>query len=316
MTKTIQHTHSPILLFIVLFSIQLVFSQKKYTVNNTPGTAADFSDIQKAIDFAKNGDTIYVQHSANSYNGFTLNKRLYIYGRSHSLPDYITTINGDLQLTKNGSGSVIQAMYFQKGITTSNNAGDISNIILQNNKLSGITLSTTSNYSFNNILIIGNVFEGDGEVFIGENCQNISFTNNVSSLDFRFDMNSNTLTIKNNIFNKKNKFLFNSKNGTLNISDCIFVCYNKFEGNVNFTNENSSKTIVKNCYAFNYKGIHSIFGDEQTELIDCTENKDPLFLKVGEGETSISKNKFNPLEDDLRLQPNSPVKGGAGVFGN
>lgn len=321
MTKTIQHTHSPILLFIVLFSIQLVFSQKKYTVNNTPGTAADFSDIQKAIDFAKNGDTIYVQHSANEYNNFILNKRLHIRGRSHSLPNYITKI-GNINISKGASGSSIMAMNMKSIQINDNGSGNLKNILICNNKIKNINLKDEDNkYTFDNIQIIGNVLEKKekgsvGSLVFGKNCTNIIMSNNVIRLYLIFDIDSNNLLYMNNIHYFSTPS-FKVNNNTLKIQNCIFVTNSDYESEVLFENIESGNVEISNCYTFNYgKGTYTFEKSDKIKLTNSKENIDPIFVKVNlNGESIAGNGEFNALEDDLHLQPNSPAKG-AGVFGN
>jgi len=51
------------------------------TVSNNPGSLAQYSTIQAAVNASSNGDTIYVQGSASRYNGFNItDKRLTVIG--------------------------------------------------------------------------------------------------------------------------------------------------------------------------------------------------------------------------------------------
>lgn len=307
--------HTFIIATYLFLNILYATAQTTFTVNNTPNTVADFTIVQDAIDAAKDGDIIHIQPSTINYMSFKVTKRLSIYGRSHSLSGYTTSAT-IVYLTGQASGSRIEGINITEGIFESdNNTGNISNITIKNNKINGISLKSNANHNFDNITIIGNVLEGEENIFFDNNCSNVYLTNNIIGVPLEFEMSSNSVTIKNNIFYNYKDYNFTSKEGTLNISNCIFICKSKFRASVVFNNNgNQSKTIVKNCITYNYddniEGEYMFSGDEETKIIDCAENQDPLFINVN---SLAYQGKFDPNKDDLHLQSNSPIKS-AGVY--
>ncbi|WP_315823466.1 hypothetical protein [Paraflavitalea speifideaquila] len=61
---------------------------KIWRVNNNPGVAADFTDLQSAHNGAAGGDTLHIEGSPNSYGGATFNKKLIVLGPGYFLDEY------------------------------------------------------------------------------------------------------------------------------------------------------------------------------------------------------------------------------------
>ena len=77
-----------IFVFISLMCVVALNANAKiWRVNNALGVSADFAKLSDAIDAAAVGDTLYVEGSATSYDGATLEKRLTIIGPGYYL-DY------------------------------------------------------------------------------------------------------------------------------------------------------------------------------------------------------------------------------------
>ena len=72
---------------IVLLALTFHANAKVWRVNNTIGLQADFTTIIDAVNAAAAGDTIYVEGSATSYTGTTINKKLTIIGPGIYLGD-------------------------------------------------------------------------------------------------------------------------------------------------------------------------------------------------------------------------------------
>lgn len=305
-------------LVLLIFICPFSNAQTTYTVNNTPGLAADFTDLQKAIDQAKNGDVIYIQHSDKGYGEVTLNKRLSLYGRSHSLEGYVSNVY--VNLTNGASGSKIQGIAGNISLEGENIS--LKDIKIYNNSLSNLWFFGGNVKLIDNFDIKGNLFglpNSDTNfkkttinslvTMFGEVCKNINFSNNVSFLSFSCRGDASTFTIENNIFNV-GSFTFTGGK-ILRVSNCIFI------GNINEEvelgiggSEDGDEVILTNCHAYNYDANGTLVFPKRDnlKLINCTENKDPLFVKL------INPSTFTPGKDDLHLQSNSPAKG-AGVFG-
>lgn len=68
-----------------------------HTVNNSPDSAADYNNVQAAIDAATAGDTIYVAGSNAPYPNFNVDKELTVFGSGYfsnetGVPSKVTTI--------------------------------------------------------------------------------------------------------------------------------------------------------------------------------------------------------------------------------
>lgn len=93
---------------------------KIWRVNNTPGVAADFKDLQDGIDAASAGDTIYLEGSTAWYNLTTLTKKLTIIGTGYFLSgqfnnpglqaDGNSAIIGLLYIDSSASGSLLMGL--------------------------------------------------------------------------------------------------------------------------------------------------------------------------------------------------------------
>ncbi|MEO6541144.1 MAG: hypothetical protein ABIN74_09150 [Ferruginibacter sp.] len=98
-------------LLILLTVAGLQIQAKVWRINNAPGVAADFTNVQAALSFASvvNGDTLHVEGSAVVYAGFTLDKRLVIIGTGY----FISGANSNSGLQANpftanfNSGSIL-----------------------------------------------------------------------------------------------------------------------------------------------------------------------------------------------------------------
>ena len=74
----------PILVFFVMLFAGS-YAQTTVTVNNTPGTAANYRTLQGAVDSVAPGSIILLQPAANSYGQVTVNKLVSIIGAGYFL---------------------------------------------------------------------------------------------------------------------------------------------------------------------------------------------------------------------------------------
>lgn len=195
--------HAVSMFCMVIFFSQTV-SAKVWRVNNNVGVNADFVQLSTAVANAavQNGDTIYVEASATSYNAVTLNKRLVIIGTGYFLSE-----NTGLQANPNdalvssisvdslASGSSFLGLRVSQVFINSNT----DNITITRCHTSLFTNSTLPNSRLSNWVInksyLGNISFGN-TFFIFEDLQ---VTNCFVTGSYTVASNINTL-IRNNIF--------------------------------------------------------------------------------------------------------------------
>lgn len=315
MTYTfIKHT----LVCIAVFVLKTAYAQKTITVNNTPGTVADYTTIQEAVNAASNGDYIYIQPSETAYADATINKTLHIRGRSHSLKNYITKV-GMLDFNYGCDGSSVEGLYGTVNLNTEGNEV-IRNIEIKHNFLFNSGLGC----NVENLKVQGNVIDYLGRFsglmgYDNVSRKNVLFSNNLclSGLDFK-SLSDEGITIRNNIFNT-NKSIYKTnfealENKKLTISKCIFIAdTDENEILVKPSEDKVGDLIFRDCvlYNFNTSGTYQIIENNDSPIdyvntINCKYNINPQFVNYSGG--------FQPDIDDYHLKPNAPIKG-AGVFG-
>lgn len=131
---------------------------RTYTVDNTPGTKANFTDVQTAHDNVNNGDTLIIMPSYNRYSAnLNCTKKLYIYSRGpHGQkidPDKRPILNG-INFYTGSSGSVLNGLCIQGNSISIN----VNNIIIESCFFEGIRLVFNNSGSTSSSLIHGNVF--------------------------------------------------------------------------------------------------------------------------------------------------------------
>lgn len=135
--KTITNIFKTLLVLCFCLSITNLNAQTTHIVNNNANTAADFTNLQAAIDAAANGDIIHVQQSSTSYGNVTLDKQLTIIGRSHSDASYSSDI-GTLELVEGSSNSVIKGLDISSindPFVSGGTYGTITDLVIQDNRI-------------------------------------------------------------------------------------------------------------------------------------------------------------------------------------
>ena len=102
---------------IIIMSVTPAFATI-WQVSNTGSPGADFDNVQAAHDAASAGDTIYVHGSSHDYGGFTLSKKLFIYGPGYFLSEnsetqaytYPAMIRGDVSFNSGSDGSLMTGL--------------------------------------------------------------------------------------------------------------------------------------------------------------------------------------------------------------
>jgi hypothetical protein len=188
-----------------------------WRVNNNPGVTADFTNTDLAVANASvvNGDTIHIEASATTYNGFTLKKRLVFIGTGY----FLSGANANTGLQANVNAAVISNIYVDTlcsgsqfiGLTfsgvspnfqgASDNGAGTDNITFTRCNLN---FFQTFGYTNTNNILTGLVFNKcyiQGLSMAVYRVQNCEFTNNIftSSLDLSNVFNLNNL-VRNNVF--------------------------------------------------------------------------------------------------------------------
>lgn len=215
------------------------------SVNNSPGTVAQYTTIQAAVNASANGDTIYVHGSSVQYAGFTItDKRLVVIGPGwspmQSFMPYPATV---LDLAINGSGSSnteIQGLTFLTAVTITS-ASHPNNLRFIRNRLTTVTMGTGS-VTYNGYLFEGNWFTNSG-LNVAQGCyytnfiirNNVFYANGATASAYGF-YNSVSVIFDHNLFygpsnGSTNVFAGNCRG--LLITNNIFVRRNAAASNTN-----------------------------------------------------------------------------------
>lgn len=139
-------------LLCLLLNSQQSFA-KIWRVNNNPGVAADFTDLQAAHNGAAAGDTIHIEGSPTSYGGASFNKKLIVLGPGYFLDERPNTQAllhsgkvGTITYNMGSEGSVVMGLDFQSsGVSIFTD-----DILIRRNKFSNIN-GATPDYSIGTI---------------------------------------------------------------------------------------------------------------------------------------------------------------------
>ncbi|HET9279145.1 MAG TPA: hypothetical protein VFN95_13200 [Flavitalea sp.] len=215
------------------------------TVSNNPGTIAQYTTIQNAVNASISGDSIYVHGSPNQYTGFTItDKRLVVIGPGwspmQSFMPYQATV---LDITINGSGSSnteIQGLNIVSAVSITS-ASHPNNLRFLRNQLTSIIMGTGS-VTYSGYVIEGNWFMNSG-LNVAQGCfftnfiirNNVFYSNSANTSLFGF-FNSVSVLIDHNLF-------YGPSNGSTNvfggncrgllITNNIFVRRNAAANNTN-----------------------------------------------------------------------------------
>lgn len=305
-----------IVVICLLFASSFLAAQTTYTVNNNPNTAADFSNLQTAINTVPAGSILYVQQSATSYGGIVINKKINLVGRSHSDSSYKSQVDA-VNFVAGGSDSSIKGLLIAS-IGESGSAAILSNITIVDNNISSISVGSL--HTFNNTLIQGNIL--NSALYTYTNASNILITNNLIFCSTLYFAKVDTLLLSNNVFSygAGNPSITNgSASDVLSISNCIFITNTATNRNVDLV-RGTAAIQVNNCITYNYNTTFTYgftTGVGITTSGNVKLNTNPLFTNVGliaPGLASPSNSSFyNPSTDNLILQAGSPITDG-GIF--
>lgn len=300
-----------ILNFTFLLFGATLLAQNTWTVDNRPGTTAQFSSVQAAIDAASEGDFIYIHPSPTSYGSIIINKLLHIRGIGHGpeLGNGERALLSNITLSRNqpittSSGSSISGLEIFALNHINNSANDVfSNVTIKNNRINAISFHRIFNF-----IIEGNVFINTGSVdsnsftiFDNTNHLNTVITHNI------FIRNTNTQiggvvtglnatdTFNNNmmVFNNSSsgKIPFKSCNNPI-VNNNIFLISALDNSTTAITTLNDVNNVpvnYQNCLTFAYGGqtLTALNGTNNLNNIN------PQFVDIGTPENpnfSYTKN--------------------------
>ncbi|UOY07987.1 hypothetical protein L0P88_05400 [Muricauda sp. SCSIO 64092] len=277
-----------ITLFTLAFLVNLAFiyAQNIITVDNSPGSAAQFNDLQTAISNASSGDIIYVHPSETNYGNIEIDKPLTMIGFSHSSADKQTLIT-DLTLTSNASNVRVSGFRVTDDLFIT--AGTpISDLILENNYFSSSMV--INNGGVNNLVLRGNVINTMGSgASSGSSFSNALITNNVFFGNLTVRLHE-SVTIKNNVFLTSEVFNSRDETGNVTVQNSIFIA--RTSGTANANNDGVT---FENCLIYNQ------FTGNADALVGTGNivNVDPLFVE--DNDNAI----YEPLIDNYNLQSGS-----------
>lgn len=169
-----------------------------WRVNNSDNSA-DFQSVQAAINDdinVQNGDTLFIEGSAQAYSGFSVDKQLYIIGPGYFLGDNPKTsnsgafafINGDARFIVGSEGSVILGITMSSSSTLNHIDVDTDNITVIGCWLeNGLDIGD----EVNNLTILKCFF--DGNLFRGSTLfsfQNLTLRNSIINGNVEFGNSS------------------------------------------------------------------------------------------------------------------------------
>lgn len=303
------------LLALCLIGLCVPGSATVFTVSNNQVSPTAFTTISAAVSAASAGDTIYILGSPNTYDAFTITKRLVFFGPGFNperAGDKLTVVVPNITILTAASGSEIHGLVISGNIIAQAN---LSNISIMRNKISGFIGHTASiSYTYNTWVISNNYFNNfilnaSGSTTYHLNVLNTLVENNVvrsSGAVMNNIQGDNIFQLKNNVFITTSSAAFtNCKNLMLNNN--IFINY-------------STSGLPADSYAQHNLAYRSgttlpatFFPLGNALTRDNLINQDPLFTQLN---TALAMEN-----SDYSLQPTSPAIGEAhdwkqmGVFG-
>jgi hypothetical protein len=158
-----------------------IFSQDPISVSNVPGAAADFDDLQSALDQSAEGSIIYVYGSSDSYGHIVLTKPVSLFGAGmfSNTPNLsrskVASVSFSFYQADSSSGSSITGFEVATSISVSS---DLHDIRIERNIGKQITLSDNYDiYIVNNYLNYPNA--GSSSIIISmTESENVTILNN------------------------------------------------------------------------------------------------------------------------------------------
>jgi len=284
-----------ILLIVFLLTSFNLSAQSTWTVDNRPGTTAQFTSIQAAHDAATPGDTLYVNPSTTSYGNITVTKTIHLIGLGHNpeLENGLKATLGTITLStfagnpSHPSNSSFVGLNFTDLINSATLTSlGYFKLLIQNNFIVSMNLGNTKG----GIVVQGNIFNTPfaqsiigvgGDILISHNIFNIG-SHGFDTQGAIVNATSSS-TIANNIFifngTSGNPGIFANSNSPIAINN-IFVINNTVSNN--FRNPNSTVSF-QNCLTFSYGGqiLPALPGTNNLN------NTNPQFASIGTPENPL-----------------------------
>lgn len=260
---------------------------KIWRVNNNPGVAADFTDLQSAHNGAAAGDTLHIEGSPNSYGGANFSRKLIVLGSGYFLDEtpnsqslLLSSKLGGINFYMGSQGSVVMGIDFQAA--TLNIYTD--DIIIRRNKFSSagngvpdyytglISIhyhNDNSNIAANNIIVSQNY-----GVKVGVNYPStgILITNNLIAVEgWQGDQTGTTclathasaiILVQNNIFRRGRITAYNSNfTNNIMVNGAFDAATNLYSNNIGSgtqfgtDNGNQSNVVMTNVFVGTGTGI-------------------------------------------------------------
>jgi hypothetical protein len=229
------------------------------TVNNAPGTLAQYNTIQAAVDAAVSGDTIYIHGSNTPYANFSVtNKRLIYIGPGWAPLRNIDPFTAKISsITLSGSGcdnSEIQGLVITGVVTCGfNHPNNIR--FYRNQFLSAQVIINYGTDNFSGFVFQGNWFD-KAQIIGNQNSSysNCIFQNNIFFHDVSYTANIYGLTNSQGVLFDHNLFYFGgqSGNGVVFAGDCrgLIISNNIFvrrDASANCTSSTFNNNITYNA---------------------------------------------------------------------
>ncbi len=282
-----------LLTFLFALLANFTFSQATYTVDNKPGAAADYDNLQTAIDDVPAGSTLLVQGSPNYYGSVTITKEIHIKG-----PGYFLDQNPNTQAYQ------VPATMRTININQGANGTSISGIQMANHYNIYINDCQYINISFCNIDGRHNSSYG---IFI-TNSRNINVANSYKAYIHVTDNLSSNIILKNSIYSH----IYGGNCSSFTIIGCIYpvlrsgmTAYNNIVWNSTYT-PSGDPNVHHNIYRYPGTGTSTI-DDNYNKSIFCSSGEcDNLFINSDDPRYSA--------DGQFILGAGSPASG-AGVNG-
>jgi hypothetical protein len=305
------------LLFVIVFITTITTYATIRTVDNTPGSAAQYTGIQAAIDAATSGDTILVYGSSYSYGAISISKKIILVGSAGVDPEVsnestplITTITFAAHTTPNGTViSGFKLSYINLTSYTVNDVGVYNNFFSGGSYGIYFYACTASNW-----IIEGNVFQSNAQNSFFENYSNTASLNNIliknnyiESQQYYYyiaQYANSAFTFRNNVFVYRGNFGYYFFNACSNVL---------FENNIFwFTTASYVDVTGQQCAGcvFNNNIIYNSGGGTMTAINSIGNgvsgsnnimNQDPQFVSFTEA------NNYT-ITENYRLASGSPGK--------
>ncbi len=285
-----------LLLITALLFVFMNYAQNVITVDNSPGSNAEYNNLQNAIDAANSDDILYIHASETNYGDITIDKTLTLIGFSHSDTDKATFIE-NIELGENASNSKFSGLHITEDFIVDNLSTTLTELVFENNNVNSMIFDDAG---VDDMIIRGNIIH-----YIGgskNNYTNTIISNNIITNSIYLENNYQSVVIKNNIFFRPSsgstKPIRNLGylNGSITVQNSIIYR----NGNLD---ANNNGVIFENCltYSLNAGNVTALDGTNNKD------NEDPLFVNALDG-------NFDPDIDDYHLQTGSPAID-AGVAG-